>query len=94
MPTRNFRAMVDRLAARYVQSYKAKPGVEALMGSMLSKQLGITDAPEEFFVEANKVLKTLASEEGVDPTDLKADGLYPLVTQAVMETARDLKMIK
>jgi hypothetical protein len=94
MRNRNLRAMTDRLAARYLHAYKAKPGVEALMGSMLSKQLGITEAPEEFFSEAREHLQGLALKEGLDPDDLKQDGLYALVTQSVMETARKRKMIK
>jgi hypothetical protein len=94
MKTRNFRAMTDRLAARYVASYTAKKGVESLLGSILNKNLGVSDAPEEFFTDAVAYLQGLGLKEGVDTTDLKADAIYPLATQAVMEMARKHKLIK
>jgi|AntRauTorckE6833_2_1112554.scaffolds.fasta_scaffold00008_12 hypothetical protein len=82
-----FRAFGRRL------SYKASGDVEKMMGEILGEELGIDDAPKEFFTKAKENLKKALDEAGLD-LDMDDTDVYPYLRRNVLETADDMDMIK
>lgn len=79
------------VAAKYLSklAYEASGDIEKVMGEILTGELGITDAPEEFFTVAQGKLMDRLDEEGMD-IDLEDPDMYPVIRQAIMETLDEL----
>jgi len=70
-------------------AYEASGDFEKVVGETLSQQLGVTDAPKEFFDEVRERV-----EGEVDEIDLEADETYETINRMVMETADEFGYIE
>lgn len=94
----NSKTMAQRIARRvladsYTEAYKASGDLEKVMGEILTKSLGITDAPEEFFDAAKEKLEANLAKNDLE-MDLDDPDVYPYIRRAVNEVADSMEMIK
>lgn len=81
--------IVCRVAQRALQAYRAKGDMEKVMGHILTRSLGILDAPKEFFEQAVPKAEEAITGAGLT-VDLKDPETYPHIQRVVREVADDL----
>lgn len=78
---------IAQMYIRQVMAYEAKGDFERMVGHILSDEMGITDAPENFFQAAHSAFQTRLKDEGLEE-NLKDNKVYPLLHQAIQEAAK------
>lgn len=74
------------------QAYEASGALEKVMGKILSRDLGITDAPQTFFEKAEADLMERIQKHGLE-LDLENPEIYPYLRQAIMDTLDELGLM-
>lgn len=82
-----------RIAHRYLQAreYEAEGAIEKTIGFLISKNLGVTDAPEEFFKKATEYYQQMCEEGGMK-ADVKDSATYASLQKAIQKAGKELKL--
>lgn len=90
---RHFKANYTHLLPEDVRTaFRAKEPLHKMMGEILNRQMGISDAPEQFFTQATGYLMGRLSEKGLS-LDLEDPKVYPFIRSAVNEIAKKMKLV-
>ena len=85
----------QRVAYRFLnrQAYEASGDFEKVVGKFISRELGITDAPKEFFDVVRSKAEASLAEADME-LDMKNKDVYPYIRRAIMEASDEMEMIK
>lgn len=88
----NKNSMTRRVARRALFAYEAEGDFEKMVGEIATQNLGVTDAPEEFF---DKVKEKVKDKHDVDdPADVLDDSdQYDDLTRHVHDVADEMGLI-
>lgn len=73
-------------------AFRATEPLHKMMGEILNRQMGISDAPEEFFKRAQGFLMGRLKSKDLD-LDLEDPNVYPHIRSAVNEIAKKMKLV-
>jgi len=73
-------------------AFRASEPLHKMMGEILNRQMGINDAPEEFFNRAQGYLMGQLNSKGLS-LDLEDPKVYPHIRSAVNEIAKKMKLV-
>ena len=92
----NERSMASRIANVAILqrfAYEAQGPFEKMVGYILTNQLGVTDAPEEFFKGVKEQFDRELAEEGLEE-DLKDPSNYPALQRSIQGVGQDMGLWK
>lgn len=82
-----------RYANRNLTAYEAQGDLHKMIGKIISRQFGITNAEEDFFFKVEGAFTQALADAGVE-MDLKDPNVYPYLRRAINEVADSEGLIK
>lgn len=76
----------------YRCAYEVSGDVEKVIGEIVSQQLGVTDAPKEFFDETKRQIKTELEVDSLEEA-LDSEEFYEEAVQNSTEVAEEMDLI-
>lgn len=83
--------MARKVSQRWRTAYRAQGALEKVVGKILTRTLGIPDAPESFFKEVTKKVEATLEEAGM-PMDLNDPEIYPYLHRIIIDEASSNKL--
>lgn len=66
------------------KAYEAQGDLHKMIGQIISRTMGMTDAPQDFFVAVESIFLTDLDEAGLE-YDLQDPDVYPVLRRAIMK---------